>query len=112
MKKFISFGKFQNKYKFILYSAIALIIYDIAFGLNYKGAFKEVSLINLFGVNKNSKEHFYIHEIFCYFGTFFVSLILYILEKKGILYESIEQRNSSKEDNSSSKIVFNLKLIF
>ena len=103
MKKCISFGKFKNKYKYILYSAIALIIYDISFGLNYKGAFKEVSLINLFEVDENSKEHSYIHEIFCYFGTFFVSLILYILEKKGILYESIELRNSSKQDNSSSQ---------
>jgi len=78
MKKCITFGKFKKKYKYFLYSAIAYIIYEIAFGLNYKGVFKEISLINLLGVNKSSKEHFYIHEIFCYFGTFFVSFILYI----------------------------------
>ena len=111
MKKCISFGKFKYKYIYILFSAIALIINDIAFGLNYNDAFKAVSLINLFVDNKNSKEHFYINDIFCYFGTFFVSLILYILEKNGILDESIEQKHYSKKDNSSSQIFFNLKLI-
>ena len=112
MKKCITFGNFKKKYKYFLYSAIAYIIYEIAFGLNYKGVFKEISLINLLGVNKSSKEHFYIHEIFCYFGTFFVSFILYILEKKKFAYDSIEKRNSSKRENSSKNIIFNLKLIF
>ena len=47
-----------------------------------------------------------------FWNFFCVIIILYILEKNGILYESEEQRNSAKGDNSYSQNFFTLKLLF
>ena len=48
MDSFITLGNFKWKYKYIVYSVIALLINDIAFGLNYYYVFKGINLIDLF----------------------------------------------------------------
>ena len=113
-------GKLKYKYKYILYSAISLLISDCAFGINYHGVFNDVSLIKIFpfGGNKENVEkkifqHYYIRQIFCYFGTCIVSIILYKLEieKNKSRSESIRSKDSSNlESNSNSNSV--IKLIY
>ena len=92
----ITCGKFKHQYKYILYSAISLLISDFAFGINYYNFFKDVSLIDLFGYeNDNFNQHFYIRQIFCYFGTFILSIILYQFETKISGGEPINYENNS-----------------
>ena len=101
----ITFGKFNHKYKYILYSAIFLLISDFAFGINYNGVFTEVSLITIFGINDdNFNQHYYIRQIFCYFGTFILSIILYKVEENKSSGDSIK---SGKISSSSLKSNFN-----
>ena len=101
----ITFGKFKHKYKYILYSAISLLISDFAFGINYHGVFKEVSLITIFGIkDDNFNQHYYIRQIFCYFGTFILSIILYKVEENKSRGDSIK---SGKISSSSLESSFN-----
>ena len=101
----ITFGKFKHKYKYILYSAISLLISDFAFGINYHGVFTEVSLMTIFGITDvNYNQHYYIRQIFCYFGTFILSIILYKIEEKKSRGDSIK---SKKEISSSLESSFN-----
>ena len=101
----ITFGKFKHKYKYILYSAISLLISDFAFGINYHGVFTELSLMTIFGITDvNYNQHYYIRQIFCYFGTFILSIILYKIEEKKSRGDSIK---SKKETSSSLESSFN-----
>lgn len=128
MDSFITFGKIKWKYKYIFYSVIALLINDIAFGLNYHYVFKGINLIDLFhldnvpesepnsysNLNKSAKhefykQHFYIRLIFCYFGTLILSIIFYKLE----IMESRSVRTKSEiynTDNNYSHLLHTLKL--
>jgi len=125
MDSFITLGNFKWKYKYIVYSVIALLINDIAFGLNYYYVFKGINLIDLFPLdnvptsesdsNKSAKyeffkQHFYIRLILCYFGTLILSLIFY---KLGIMESQYERTRSeiSNPDNNTSHILHTLKLV-
>ena len=101
----ITCGKFKYKYKYILYSAISLLISDFAFGINYHDVFEEVSLIKIFGIrDEKFNQHYYIRQIFCYFGTFIVSIILNKLEieKNKSRSESMKSGKYSSSNNDSS----------
>jgi len=118
MEPCITFGKFNHKYKYILYSAISLLISDFAFGINYHEVFIEVSLMKIFlngdkdkydnnnndNNNVNFSQHNYIRQIFCYFGTFIISIILYKRETKKSRGESIKSGKESFPNQDSSFI--------
>ena len=125
MDSFITIGNFKWKYKYIVYSVIALLINDIAFGLNYYYIFKGINLIDLFTLenvptsdsnsNKSAnheffKQHFYIRLILCYFGTLILSIVFY---KLGIMESQYERTRSdiSNPDNNTSHILHTLKLV-
>jgi len=94
MKKYISLGKYNKNYKYILLYLISRGINDCIYSLNYKDLYKE---IYFFG--EEAKEFFNNHQIvntiFCYLGIFFFSLIL-------IKYDSFIQNN--KHNNETPKL--------
>ena len=86
MRKYISLGKYNKNYKYILLYLVFRAFNDCIYGLEYKNLYKE---IYFFGVK--AKEFFNDHEmantIFCYFVIIIFSLILikydsYIQKKK------------------------------
>jgi hypothetical protein len=112
----ITLGKFKYKYKYIFYSAISLLISDFSFGINYHGVFNDVSLIKIFGIVDDEQkfyQHYYIRQIFCYFGTFILSIILYKIEASKSRSESIKSmKESSSNINSSYNSNSEIKLIY
>ena len=102
----------EHKYIYILYSTIFLLISDFAFGINYHNVFTGVSIVNLFvqedededNYLNNFNQHFYIRHIFCYFGTFILSIILYKCEisKNKPRSETIKSQKKSFSDSSLS----------
>ena len=62
----ITLGKIEYKYKYILYSAISLLISDFAFWINYHGIFTGVGFVNFINAKDRNKfnQHYYIHQIF------------------------------------------------
>ena len=105
----ITFGKLNHKYKYILYSAISLLISDFAFGINYHGIFTGVGFVNFINAKDRNKfnQNYYIHQIFCYIGTFILSKILYKCEVKTTKSVRNSSINSQKESSSNRAFSFN-----
>ena len=81
MVKKIDFGKYNKYYNYILFAIIFHLLFNIAYGMNYYDIFIE---LRFFYTNDQSifSKHALIHNIFCYFGVFILSIFFFILEKK------------------------------
>jgi len=110
----ITFGKLNHKYKYILYSAVSLLISDFAFGINYHNVFKGIGFENFIhddDERKKFNQHYYIRQIFCYIGTYILSIILYKCEVKknrSVRNSSIKSQKSSSSDRNSGSNNSNL----
>ena len=100
----ISLGEYNGNYKYILLSAIFLMIYTIAFGMNYNNIFTDIKFFPLSKeTEKKFKKNYFIRQIFCYLMTFFLSLILYKYEMNK------SKRESNKIKSKKKKILKNKK---
>ena len=104
MRKYISLGKYNKNYKYILLYLVFRAFNDCIYGLEYKNLYKE---IYFFGVK--AKEFFNDHEmantIFCYFVIIIFSLIL-------IKYDSyIQKKNFFNKiystSDKSTQLIYN-----
>jgi hypothetical protein len=77
MKKYISFGKFNAYYKFIISSVVFKLLYNLLFGVQIGYS---TQLLRLLPEN-DFVDHSLIHDLFNYLGIFIISLILLLCDK-------------------------------
>ena len=87
MPYYVTFSKPNNYFKYILLSALFLFLHNIAYGNNYNEIFERIQFTNIIGLfidveYNNFKQHYLIHQIFCYLGTLILAFIFNIFEKK------------------------------
>lgn len=108
MTALISCGKSNNiHYRYIILSIIFKIINNFLYGYNYnRNTFVELKILSS-DTQKLLSNHHLIHQIFHYFGTFLISLILDIYEKKNSIKEikSIKDSLTNKKIRRSTKII-------
>ena len=104
MRKYISFGKYNKNYKYILLYLVFRGLNDSIYGLEYKNLYKE---INFFGQEAKGffNDHEMINTIFSYFVIVIFSLIL-------IKYDSyIQKRNCINKiygsSENSTQLIYN-----
>ena len=92
--KLISFGRFNKYHMYSIFSIIFMKLKDVITGYNYNDSFITVFKKDNRGLyNKGNL----INYIFCYIGTFILSLIFYIFETKNY------RRNSKKSKKEEEK---------
>ena len=91
----ISFGRFKNNHKYIIYSIIGLIAKDIISGYNYNDCFKQVIPIN--HSREYFAEHHLINHFFCYTGKLILSIIFHLKEKK--ILQKLKKNQKKKKKN-------------
>jgi len=105
---YISCGKLNKKYIYIVVSVVFLVLKDIAFGNNYNNSFKPLfhnrdldQELNQTTQNQTEKftEHYLINNIFSYSFTSILSFILYKIERKNLEWNSLKEKEN--EENSS-----------
>ena len=99
MAKIINFGKYNKKYNYILLAVFFQLLYNISYTMNYYDAFIELR----FFPTPFQKDHDLIHNIFCNFGTFLISIFCYIYERNISQLES-EKNNKKIKENSQNAI--------
>jgi len=105
---YISLGKFNKNHKYILFSIICVIIKDVIKGYNYNDSFKTVLKSDNHG---NFDKHNLIYNIFCYIGTFFLSLFFY---KKEAQYYRRKSKSNLKEEEKklNDKEIIEGKIVY
>jgi len=94
--KYISLGSLNKHHIYIILSIICMNLKDIITGYNYNDSFETViSCKNNHGLYN---KHNIINYIFCYIGTFFLSLIFYIKETKYYRRKSEKKKNLKEEE--------------
>ena len=92
MGKYISLGKYNKNFKYIILYIIIALFNNSLSGINYYTGFNELRLID----NNKFSKFSIIHQIFsCYLGTFLLSAIFYIFENK-----KIKKVHNKSDDNS------------
>ena len=86
MTKYIKFGAFNEKHKYVVFSIIYLILRDAIFGYNYNESFHEIIPKGSFG---NFSKFTITTRIFSYLITVIVSLVLFYYETG---YDPIQNR--------------------
>ena len=110
MVKYISCGKCNNKYKFLFFSILFLLIYRFSFGFSFDGEEKYKLMLPK---NSNFSEHFLIHQIFIYLSCIILSCIFFIKEKKEHNpEEGINLLDSPNEIKYKGSFVDDLTLIY
>lgn len=111
MKKYITFGNWDPNYKYIFLSILFLALYKMSVGFGLDGNPKySFRLFN----NKTFSANYLIHDIFLYFMSIIVSVIIIIIEtisKNKLKKEKLKERNMEELDNvdkNSSKNDINL----
>ena len=79
MGKYISFGKFNKYFYYIILTFFFDLINDFLYGFNYLDIFIDVKIIDTAAQDYFSWHHF-IHQIFNYFGTFILAFLFYKYE--------------------------------
>jgi len=92
MKKYISFGKFNAHYKFIISSVVLKLIYNLLFGVQIGYSTQSLRLLP----DNSFEEHSLIHDLFNYLGILIISLILLLCNK-------IYYKKNAKEPEVKSK---------
>ena len=105
---YISCGKLNKKYIYIVLSVVFLVLEAIFFGKNYNNSFRTLlDQVPTNGANKTNEtnqtdeifsEHFLINNIFSYSFTFILSFILYKIERKNLGRNSLKEKEN--EENS------------
>jgi len=85
----ITFAKFNQRHRYIVYSIIFLILKDVVFGYNYNDSFKSLFSEEAY---ENFSENYLIKNILCYIVTFFISLFFYWRERKKLGRKSLNKR--------------------
>ena len=92
MGKYISLGKYNKNFKYIILYIIIALFNNSLSGINYYTGFNELRLID----NNKFSKFSIIHQIFsCYLGTFLLSAIFYIFEN-----QKIKKVPNKSDDNS------------
>ena len=91
MGKYISCGKFNNYFYYIIFTFFFDLLNDALYGFNYIDMFNEMKIIKSDTQNYFSWHHL-IHQIFNYFGTF---VFAYCFEKYEIRSSRREQERLS-----------------
>ncbi len=102
MGEYISLGKYNKNYKYILLYLVFRALNDCIYSLEYQGLYEEISF---FGANDFFSEHKLINTMFCYFWIFIFSLLL-------IKYDSYIQNNKTINKNNgnsenSEQLIYN-----
>ena len=109
MGKYFSFENYKKFYNYILYSIFSFLFNYLCFGINYDGGFETLRFFPFDSQEKYSS-HFLIRQIFCYIGTFIMSILFYFIGEKRVLKDSkkyiIGNSRSSGSTRSSSSIVY------
>jgi hypothetical protein len=107
MGNYITFGKWNKHYKYLIFITISTIVKHYCYGYNYNN-----SLYSIFHeqskANENFVQHNYINHLFSYFGLFITSSIVYYLEKnrsksEDINYSKSQGLNASLSDAGSEQ---------
>jgi len=98
MKKYISFGKFNAYYKFIISSIVFKLAYSLLFGVQVGYSTQSIRILP----ENSLVEHTLIHDLFNYLGIFIISLILLLCDK--IYYKKNEKEPEVKSKPKVSLI--------
>ena len=89
MGTFITLGKYNNQYKYLLYYFIFEMINNFTYGLNYYGQFNQIKVI--FFDNQKLRPYSFIRQrIVGYFGTFVLPCI-------SMVYDKIKNNSEQKD---------------
>ena len=95
----------NKKYIYIILSVFFIYCNNIINGLNYNDSCEEIQPFNTLNFGKHS----FIHQIFCYFGTMIISLILYICQTKQLKSAFKLEKKITQEEKLFSQ---EIKLIY
>ena len=105
MGKFLSCGKINRYFIYILLSALFDIAKDCLLeGLNHDEAFEVVKLYSNDDAQNKLSKHYYIHNIFNYLGTILFSFIFYKIENSCSKTKSSALVNNTN-NNQNSRII-------
>ena len=109
MSKYISYGKWNKNYKYIILTTIFAFLTNYIFGYTFNDYLDEIIIFA--NINENSKNsHIIINYIFRYLGLILFSFILYKYEmriKKNIYKSNYEDNNGNNIQSSSIKLIYN-----
>ena len=92
---FVKLGTYNKNYKYIILSILFLVLKDVLTGYNCNDSFITVLDEDSHGT---FAKHNLINHLFCYIGTFILSLIYYIEEKKYYKKDGDVQKISNEEE--------------
>jgi len=102
MAKFITCGKYNNYYKYILLASFFRIISDILFGIDCP-----IQIVRLYPeetekIQKALHIHIIIHNIYRHFGIIIISIIFSCYEQ----YSLKSQKNEEKNKNKGIELIY------
>ena len=100
MGKYISFGKFNNYFYYIILTFFFALLNDFLYGFNYLDIFIEVKIIDTKAQDYFSW-HYFIHQIFNYFGTFIFATLFYKYE----IFSSRSENERESLNPASQQII-------
>ena len=103
MGKFISLGKINKYFIYILLSVIFLIFNKVLYGYNHNGSFEEVKLFK----DDAFSDHILIHYIFSYFGTFLLGILFYKIQIYKNKSSNANSKVNNKRSSSEIELIFN-----
>ena len=102
MGKYLSFGKYNNHYKYILIYLLFKLINISVYELNFYDVFNGIKIF-FFDDSKIQDYSFIRQFIIGYFGTFIFSCIFVVLNKIKACIEN--KKSSNKERTSANEII-------
>lgn len=106
MEKYISCGKFNKYYYFILLTFLFDLINDSLYGFNYMDIFEEFKIINTKTQQKLSWHHI-IHQIFNYIATYIFAYFFNKYENYSSQTGTLETINDSNKDSLKIELIHN-----
>lgn len=105
MKKYITFGKYNKNYKYIISSIIFKFFNNLFYGVQIGYYTEPLRLLP----ENDLTAHTLIHDIFNYFGIFIISLILILLDK---IYTKKEEEEEKNDEDPDAKKIPRISLIY
>ena len=96
----ISLGKYNIKYNYILFAVFFQIVYKISYIMTYDKIFTKLRFFPSDVQSNYFSKHDIIHNIFCNFGIFIMSIIFYIYEREKFKQESESNNNKNNENRT------------
>ena len=110
MSKYISLGEIKKSHSLIILTVLFKILNEIIlFGINYNNSFSEIKLFSSEETQKYLSEHKLIHQIYCYFGTFIIALLIYNFESETKVFN--QNRNEDGQQISTQNPIVHILII-